>query len=225
MNQKQNKNLEEKQIEEKTINPLVKKVAIISGIIASFIVIVGLVILLGLLSVHEFETDDGVPPTIPELELSLALFIGTLISLGIVLYLVYFFFWDPMSEHLEKRQSNVIANINAAKDKNEEADITMNKANNKLENSKKKASEIISESKKEANDISKGILDEAKVKSEKIISDAKNQINKERKLMEKEIKQEILLNSILVSEKIIGEKIDPEKNKKMINDLIKELKK
>lgn len=161
---------------------------------------------------------------IPELSLSLSLFFATLIALALIFSLTFFFFWEPMKEHLIKREENINTNIDEAFNKNKEADEILIRSKETEQASRAKAKEIVNESKKEAVVVKNEIIDDSKKKSESMINKSREQIQKEKDSMSDDIRKEILETSILAAEKIIEKELDKDANERMINELIESIK-
>ncbi len=193
------------------------------------VVIIGLVfvvvgIVFGIVQMANEIAEGDATVGIPTLQLSLSLFLATLIAFGIIFAAIYFLFWDKIKISLEERKKNVESNISIANYKAEQAEKNLKISKEEIENSKVEGKEIISQYKKEANEIRKEIMQEAKIQSEDMMNQSRDQIEREKSQMESQINQEILETSLLAAEKIIEKELDPEINKKMIEELIESLK-
>ncbi len=193
------------------------------------IVIVGIVfvivgILFGIISMSIEIANGDATVGIPELELSLSLFIATLIAFGIIFLAVYFLLWDKIKDGLDKRQKNVAANIAIANYKAAQAEKNYKVSEKEIATAEAQGKEIISESKKKGTAAKKEIVAEAKTQSEDILVQAREQLERERQQMESQIRKEILETSLLAAEKIIEKELDADANKKMIEELIESLK-
>lgn len=195
-------------------------------LILTVISLVILAIFGGVITYNEaVDGSTGVAGIPLSLQMALALFIGTLITMGIVALLVYHFLWEPLNNQLEIRKENIKTNIDAASFKNKEAEKSYQEALLIEKEANKEAKNIIDEGKKEANSQKRNILNESKQQSEKIIIDGRNQIEKEKSQMSEEIRKQIIETSILAAEKIIEKELDQSVNNKMIDELLNELEK
>lgn len=161
---------------------------------------------------------------IPTLQLSFSLFFATIIFLAILFVLVYFLFWDKIKEHLEVRKETISKNISEASEKNIEAEKNLELSAKELSSTKVKAGEIIDASKKEASIERREAKEQTKKETDAMIERTREQIEREKKAMEDDIRNEIISTSMIAAEKIIEEKLDEESNKKMIEELIDNLK-
>ena len=193
------------------------------------IVILGLIlvtvgIVFGIVSMANEVSEGEATVGIPTLELSLSLFIATLIAFVFIFLGTYFLFWDKMKEGLDKRQKNVAANIAIANYKAAQAEKNYKVSEKEIIESELKGKEIISDSKKKGATVKKEIVSEAKMQSEDLLEKTRDQIERERQQMEDQIRKEILETSLLAAEKIIEKEFDADTNKKMVEELIESLK-
>ena len=181
-----------------------------------------MVIVGGFISDYELREKSGIIGV--PLAMPIAVLIGTVISLGAVLAMTWYFFWDPINEKLEARKKSIQKNIDDAKEKLIQAEMNDKISFENLKKSKTQSIDIIASSKKEGNNLKKEIIDSAKKQSETIISNSREQITLEKKQMQDEIKDEIISTSILAAEKIIEKELDDSKNQEMVIELINKLK-
>lgn len=199
-----------------------KKILAWSSVVLIILFTIFMMIVGGFISLYELTDESGIIGV--PLAMPIAVFIGTIISLGAVLSMTWYFFWDPVNEKLEERKKKIEKNINDANLKNEEADINNKASSEELNKSKQVALEIISNSKKEGNDLKKEIVNSGKNQNEFIMKKSREQISIEKKQMYEDIKQEIISTSILAAEKIIERELDDSSNKKLVEELIEKLK-
>jgi len=157
---------------------------------------------------------------ISKLGIDWKLLIAQIVNFLILLFVLYKFAYGPILAMLEKRQKKIEKGLADAE-----------AAGKKLKESEEKQKEILKRARTEAKDIvekahiqaekSKSeIAAESKVQAEKIISDAKAEIGWEKQKTIAEIKSEIGGLVVAATEKVIGEKINSEKDKKLIEESI-----
>lgn len=176
-----------------------------------------------ILGFKELADSNGIGGIPLSLEYAGAIFIATVFSIGVITLLVYFFLWGPLTKGIDSRKEKIENNIQEASMKNKLAESNFKESLKETKSAKIEAKEIIANSKKVANEEKKNILDSSKIESTKILENTREQINKEKKAMRNEVKNEILSTSLLAAEKIIEKEIDSEANKKMIEELISKL--
>ena len=149
------------------------------------------------------------------------LLIAQIVNFLVLLFVLWKFAYGPVLAMLDKRQKKIEKGLKDA-----------DEAHKKLAESEEKQKEILRKARTEAKDIvekayiqaekSKSeIAGEAKKQSDKIIANAKDQIEQEKNKMITEVKSEIGSLVVAATEKIIGEKMDSEKDKKLIEESLK----
>jgi len=153
---------------------------------------------------------------ISKLGIDWKLLIAQIVNFLVLLFVLYKFAYGPILAMLEKRQKKIEKGLADAEE-----------AHKKLQESEEKQKEILKKARTEANVIvekahiqaekSKSeIAVEAKAQAEKILANAKIEIEREKEKTIGEIKSEIGSLVVAAAEKIIGEKMDGEKDKKLI---------
>ncbi len=203
-----------------------KKLKAIAWTILIFTVIsiIVLAITTGILSYKEMAEGMGIAGIPLSLKYALALFIATLISMGIVTALVAIFFWKPMKENLKVRKDNIATNIEAANYTKKVAEANWAEAKAEKAKIKAEAKDILSTAKQNAEKERKAILDKAKVDMDLAVERNRKDIEAEKEQLKDDIRNEILSTSLLAAEKILEKEINSDANNKMINELLDSLK-
>lgn len=150
--------------------------------------------------------------------------IGQIINFAILLYLLKRFAFKPFLNLIEKRKMHIEEGIK----KSEEAEKSLQKIRvlegEIRESGEKKTKEILKEAGIRAENKAKEILISAEREKEKIIEKVREATEKE--IAEERIRRqkEIFDLALAVSEKFLKEKIDKEKDKKFLEELISEIK-
>ncbi len=149
------------------------------------------------------------------------LVIAQLVNFAIVLFVLYKFAYKPVLRTLNDRTKKIEKGVEDAKTAKKKLEEVTEKEKAILIEAKKEAQEIIKRSEEEAKKNAEAIAQEAKSQTEKILEDAKKMIEHEKTKMMGEVKSEIAELVVLTTEKLISEKIDIEKDKKLIESMIK----
>lgn len=144
-----------------------------------------------------------------------------LVNFSIVLFVLYKFAYKPILKNLNDRTKKIEKGVKDAKTAKEKLEDIIEKEKAVLANARKEAQEIIKKSEEEAKKNAGTIAEEAKNKTEKMLEDAKKMLEQEKTKMISEVKSEVAELVILTAEKLLSEKIDVEKDKKLIEDVIK----
>ena len=157
------------------------------------------------------------------MSINLTLF-GQMITFAIFVWFTMKYVWPPIVKAMEEREKKISDGLAAAE-----------KAQNNLELSKKKVIEELRQAKIEANAIIENaskkatlIIDEskglAKEESIRIINAAKVDIDQEILRAKQSLRDEVSMIAVLGVEKVIKKNLDAETHKKLIDEVIQEIK-
>jgi F-type H+-transporting ATPase subunit b len=149
--------------------------------------------------------------------------VGQIINFVILLFILKRFVYKPFLAILKKRKDQIAEGIK----KSEEADASLLKLKDLEENIQKEGKEkekgIVKEAEIKAKTKAQEILGLAEQEKGKIIERGKVLAEKEVAEQKENQEKKVLENVVLVAEKFLGEKIDQEKDKKLIEDLLGKL--
>ena len=150
-------------------------------------------------------------------------FITQIIATLILFLVIKHFFWKPMLEFLEKRQSVIVNELETAKSAKEDALELKVNYEEKLNDAKKQASEIVESARQQALETKSKIVKEAEQEAIYRIEKAEEQIKHERKKAEAEIKKHVVNLTFTAVEKLVEKNIDQDKNRQLIDQFIEEV--
>jgi|TARA_B110000014_G_C20119610_1_gene592729 F-type H+-transporting ATPase subunit b len=175
-------------------------------------------------SLHEStEAHGGVGAPNPLVQLDPGLFIWTIITFLILLFVLAKFAWKPLLAALESRESTIKSSLDDAE-----------KAKRELERINVESEEIIAKARSDAQ----GIRSEAKAAAEKIKADliastdddvkkirdeAHKQIQVEKDKAINDIREEVVTLTISVAEKVIKKNLSKDENQSLIEESLKSL--
>lgn len=140
-----------------------------------------------------------------------------------VLVILQKFVWKPVLAGLKQREDDIRKSVeNADKIKAELAALEASKAKI-LDEAKEKGNVLIEQSRKTGNELAAQIEVRAKKNAEDIISSAHQEIEGERERVRNALKKESAQTAVALAEKILKENLDTEKNRKLINEAMKDL--
>jgi len=170
---------------------------------------------------HETNTDEGV---LASLGINLQLFVFQLINFAIVALVVWFLILKPLTKKMEERKKIIDESLDNAKRVESNLQMSEQKFQEKIDEAKAQANKVIELAGEEAEKLKIDMREKAKSEIEILITQAKRNIQIEKEEMVEEIKQETIALVVDAVEKIILEKLDPKKDKKLIEDSIEKLK-
>lgn len=153
------------------------------------------------------------------------LLLAQIVNFLILLFLLKKFLYKPLINLMNKRREKIMEGLDKAKKGEEEFKKIEEIKERELAKIQKEAEALIQKAKEIGDKKQQEILAEAEEKTKKIIEDAKGRIEIEKEKMLKEVHGEIANLVVNATEKILKEQLDEEKEKKMVSDVIGELKK
>ncbi|MDE2028542.1 MAG: F0F1 ATP synthase subunit B [Candidatus Omnitrophica bacterium] len=140
-----------------------------------------------------------------------------------LLFILHKFAWKPILAGLKKREDYVRKSLEDADKINQQlADIEKDKTRI-LNDAKEQGNAIIEQSRKMSIEISSKIETAAKKNAEEIVNSARQELAGERQRVIGALKKESVATAVALAEKILKENLDNEKNRKLINDAMKDV--
>ena len=166
----------------------------------------------------EAETSSG---GIGAFGLDLELFIAQLITFVIVLAVLAKFVFPKLSATLEARRRTLEQSLELAK----QTEVALQKAQNKADELIKKAREEAGMALREAEKRAQEVIAKAEAggaeRAERIVSEAKAQLEIDKQVLRDELKEELAGLVAAATEVVLSEKIDIEKERRLIERAIK----
>lgn len=146
-----------------------------------------------------------------------------IISTGLLFLIMKKFFWNSMSEYIQKRADFIAEKVEGAKAVEVEADQKLEMANQMMKDARVESKEMIEKAKHTASQTKEEILEQAKKEAEHKMKSARVEIEKEREDLRNSIQEEIVEVAFAAAKKVVKGNIDETKNKEIINSFIEEL--
>ncbi|MDO8424889.1 MAG: F0F1 ATP synthase subunit B [bacterium] len=159
-----------------------------------------------------------------ELGIDLKMLFGQIVNFAILLFLLKRFAFKPFLSILEKRKHKIEEGIK----KSEEAENSLGRirilAENFRQKNEKDAREMMVEAEARAKTKAEEIMIKVEAEKKKAIEEAKQIIRKEGEAEMKRREKEMIDTTFILTEKFLKEKLDESRDKKIIEDLIANLK-
>ncbi len=147
----------------------------------------------------------------------------TWVTFFLLLAILQKFAWKPIVTALENRENYIRQSLDDAdKIKSSFTDIQASKEKI-LSEAHRSAQDVIDQSRKRAQDVAKAIEERAKEHAQEILQSAHQQIEGERERVKNALRRESADLAIGLAGKIMKENVDNEKNRKLIEQAIKEI--
>jgi len=140
-----------------------------------------------------------------------------------LLTILYKFAWKPILAALETREQSIRKALDDAdKVQAELASISGSRAQ-VLNEAQQKANAILDEARKTSKALANAIEEKAREESKALVDAARKEIEGEKDRVIEVLRQESVAIAVNLAEKILQENIDPEKNRKLIDQFLKEM--
>ena len=161
----------------------------------------------------------------PLVQLDPGLFIWTIITFLLVLFLLSKFAWKPLLKVLQEREDEIKSSLKDAEVAKTELEKVNLESEKILNNARAEARKIQAESKSVSEKQRDEIIHKAKEEAKKIVVNAESQIKMEKDLAIKQIQEKVIDLTFSISEKVIKKNLTTDDNEKIIKDSLKSLEK
>lgn len=152
------------------------------------------------------------------------LLIAQLVNFGIVVFVLWRFALKPIMKNMAQRSEEIGKSLEDAKRIEKELAETERLKEERLLAAQKDAQSIIESASQEAERIRVQKVEQTKKEMEQVLEKTKAQIAAEKDQMIAEARQQVGTLVIAATEKIITKKLDPEKDRELIESAIKSVR-
>ena len=160
----------------------------------------------------------------PLVALTPGLYIWTIITFLLLLYVLAKFAWKPLLKMLEDRENLIKSSLKDAEKAKLELESLTQESEAITAKARSEAQSILAESKSAAEKVKEDTIAKAKEHAIKIRDDAKKQIEVEKDKAISDIKQEVVNLTLSVAEKLINKNLNDADNKSLIEESLKKVK-
>ena len=148
------------------------------------------------------------------------LFMWTIVTFLIVLFILKWKAWGPLMSALDKREKDIREALSSAEKAREEADKVAEDYDEMIRKAQSEAQKIVAESKAIGERVREEIKGTAEKEARKILDKAQVQIQFEKEKAVQEIKSAVVDFSLQAASKVIEKNLESEDNRRLINDAI-----
>ena len=159
----------------------------------------------------------------PLVQLDPGLFIWTILTFLVLLFLLAKFAWKPLLAALEERENKIKNSLEDAEKATAELERINVKSEEIIAKARSEAKSIRVEAKAATERIKADLMAKAEEDSKKIRDEAEKHIHVEKDKAINEIRQEVVDLSLAVAEKVIKKNLSKEDNQGLIEDSLKNL--
>ena len=160
----------------------------------------------------------------PLVQLDPGLFVWTILTFLLLLFVLAKFAWKPLLKMLNDREELIRSSLEDAEKAKEKLEKLNAEGEAIINQARSEAQSILSEGKAVAAKLKDETLDVAKEQAKQIASEAEKQINIEKDKAIAEIRSEVENLSMSIAEKLINKNISPEDNKALIDESLSSVK-
>jgi len=171
--------------------------------------------------VAETTAESGV---LASLGVNSTLFIFQLINFALVASTLWFLILKPLTKKMAERQKMIDDSIENAKKIESNLGMSERKYQEKIDQAKVETNKIIEKAQQEAVVVAEVSKEKTRKEIEALVETARKNIKSERDESIREIKEQTAQLIIAAAEKIVGSKLDVEKDNKIIEDAVKNMK-
>ena len=146
------------------------------------------------------------------------------INFAILVFVLWKFGYKPIMNFLDERKKKIEQGVEDAQKATEKLEQMEVKEKEVIANAKKEAIAIIDQAKEDADKKRQEMIAKAKEEVKTVIDQEKAKIKAEREETTKQIKKEVGELIAVAVEKVVDERLDQDKDRKMIEKVLKEVK-
>lgn len=155
------------------------------------------------------------------LGINFKLFIAQLVNFAIVLFILWKWVFTPITKQLQSRTASIEKSLKDAETTEKEKQEFNTWKKQEMAKARTEASGIVSAAAGEAESVKAQILAAAKAEQEKILETTKSQLKIEQEKAVAAVKTEVAGLVVSATEKILKQKLDPKKDKELIDEALK----
>lgn len=163
------------------------------------------------------------PEIFEKLGIDYRLIIAQAVNFVLLLVVLQRLAYKPVLKMLNDRTEKIDKSLRQARKIEEELKNTEETKIAEIKKAKESAQKIIKEARDNAEKKSQEALEKTRTKTKEIVENAKQEIKSEKEKSVAEAKKEIADVSILIAKKIIGNNIDKNKEKDLIDNILRKI--
>jgi len=151
------------------------------------------------------------------------LFIWTIATFLVLLFLLSKFAWKPLLQALENRQDMIRKSLDDAEQAKNELQQVQEESNRIVTKARVDADAIIANSRADAAKLQEELRGKARLEADGIVKNAERQIQQQTDRSLAQIREEAVDLSLMVASKLIQRNISKEDNEALIEDTLKQI--
>jgi len=151
------------------------------------------------------------------------LFIWTILTFLVLLWLLKRFAWGPLLAALDRREQVIAGAVEDARKAKEELERVKSDAAKLLTEARQEAGGIVTRARADADRFREELRVKAVTEAEALLQNAEKRIQQETSRAVQQLRQEAVELSVAIAEKLLHRNISREDNERILQDVVKQL--
>jgi len=147
----------------------------------------------------------------------------TWLTFFLLLFVLKKFAWKPILDGLQQREDYIRQSLKEADEARRQLQEVQAEKERILEEARQRSQMIVEDSRRSAAELSKQSDQKAKANARQILESAHQQTQGERERVRRQLRQESAAVAVTLASKIIKENMDNDKNRRLVQEALKEI--
>ena len=148
-----------------------------------------------------------------------ATLIAQILNFLVLLAILAKFAYKPLLKAMDDRRNRIINDLDSAEQTRLDAEALKEQYAEQLAGARQEATEIVNKANQIAQNLHDELVEQARVEQEALLANAKERIEQEKQQALLDIRSEVIKLSTLIAGKIVNQKLNSEKDQKMVADI------
>jgi len=146
-----------------------------------------------------------------------ATLIAQILNFLVLLVILAKFAYKPLLQAMDDRRNRIINDLDSAEQTRLDAEALKEQYAEQLAGARQEATEIVTKANQIAQNIHDELVEQARVEQEAMMANAKERIEQEKQQALLDIRTEVIKLSTLIAGKIVNQKLNSEKDQKLVS--------
>jgi F-type H+-transporting ATPase subunit b len=151
------------------------------------------------------------------------LFIWTIATFLVLLFLLAKFAWKPLLQALDSRQASIQKSLDDADQAKRELERLQQQSEQIILQARVTAESIVEQSRSDAENVREELKLKAKEEAESILRNAQRQIETQTRQAVRDIRNEVADMAVLIASKVLERNVSKEDNDRLIDEALKQM--
>lgn len=148
-----------------------------------------------------------------------ATLIAQILNFLVLLAILAKFAYKPLLKAMDDRRNRIINDLDSAEQTRLDAEALKEQYAEQLAGARQEATEIVNKANQIAQNLHDELVEQARVEQEALMANAKERIEQDKQQALLDIRSEVIKLSTLIAGKIVNQKLNSEKDQKMVNGI------